>query len=78
MQQSIVLYKRKATTFTSTNVSGYYDEDYTFGKDQGLKLAISLFDLAAEDGIDADGRPLEDFALIKAYLSRSDGSNEEI
>ena len=33
VQQSIVLYKRKATTFTSTNVAGYYDEDFTFGKD---------------------------------------------
>ena len=78
MQQCIVLLKRKGTTFTSTNVVGYYDEDYTFGADQGLKFALSLYDLAAEDGIDAYGRPMEEFAQISAYAISADGSFEEL
>ena len=45
VQQTIMLFKYKGTSFTSASVLGYHDSDYVFDESQGLNFAIGLVDV---------------------------------
>ena len=77
IQQFIVLFQRKGTTFTSTDVLGHYESDFTFDYEDGLAFAVSLYDSEADDYVDTLGRPLYEFAELKATLITSGGEYEE-
>ena len=64
MQQFLVLFKRKATVFTSSPVLGYNDVDYRFNSTDGFRVAFILWDSYSADGIDSLGRPEEEFGTL--------------
>ena len=76
-QQCLVLFKRKATVFTSSPILGYNDEDYTLNTTDGLRLAFFLFDSNSSDGIDSLGRPEEEIGTL-LFLQYTDTEKRPI
>ena len=63
-QQCLVLFKRKATVFTSSPILGYNQEDYVFNQTDGLRFAFFLFDSSSPDLVDSLGRSEEEIGTL--------------